>query len=416
MLHSGFRRQEVPSFTKENLAQVDRVASSPLFHGSEALSKLLRYLADRTLNSPADHLKEYQIATEVLGRPPDFDPQTDACVRVQVARLRSKLAEYYESVGGSDPVIIHLPKGGYALSFEQRPVDDPSGATAVSAKTSRRFILQPRVLAILCLVAVSSSLLTAVLISAFGKPNKHADLRSDATSPAMMIFWAPFLHDQDGPYIVYSNAAFVGSPMTGLRYFDPARDQQSAVSEHYTGVGEVMGAVRLGILFDQFGRQFRLKRSGLFTLDEAAHRNLIFLGSPTENPPLGKILSTHEFVFGMLPADPQHRSGVLSLHPRAGEQADFPSSPMWNGEDYAIIALAPGLDPSRRVLTLEGTSTLTTQAAAEFVCDPSQLADLVGKLGATSKDPLPTFEAVIRVRVEGDVPLESHLVALRKTQ
>jgi hypothetical protein len=89
---------------------------------------------------------------------------------------------------------------------------------------------------------------------------------------------------------------------------------------------------------------------------------------------------------------------------------------MWNGEDYAIIALAPGLDPSRRVLTLEGTSTLTTQAAAEFVCDPSQLADLVGKLGATSKDPLPTFEAVIRVRVEGDVPLESHLVALRKTQ
>ena len=53
----------------ECLGQLERLVSSPSLQGSEALCKLLQYLAHHTLNSPADHLKEYQIGTEVLGRP-----------------------------------------------------------------------------------------------------------------------------------------------------------------------------------------------------------------------------------------------------------------------------------------------------------------------------------------------------------
>ena len=52
----------------ECLGQLERLVSSPSLQGSEALCKLLQYLAHHTLNSPADHLKEYQIGTEVLGQ------------------------------------------------------------------------------------------------------------------------------------------------------------------------------------------------------------------------------------------------------------------------------------------------------------------------------------------------------------
>ena len=88
--------------SQETQAQVGRLLVSHALHGSESLCKLLRYLAHYALEHPGTSPKEYQIATEVFGRPGDFDPHQDSMVRVQVARLRSKLAEYYASEGAHD--------------------------------------------------------------------------------------------------------------------------------------------------------------------------------------------------------------------------------------------------------------------------------------------------------------------------
>src|SRR4029077_10073512 len=88
--------------------------------GSESLCKLLRYLAEHSLDHPGIALKEYQIATEVLGRPAGFDPQSDSTVRVQAGRLRVKLAEYYAHEGPDDPIVVEIPKGSYALTFHVR--------------------------------------------------------------------------------------------------------------------------------------------------------------------------------------------------------------------------------------------------------------------------------------------------------
>ena len=77
------------------LVEVEKLVNSHTLHGSESLCKLLRYLADHALKHPGVALKEYQIATEVFGRPADFDPHLDSLVRVQAGRLRTKLSEYY---------------------------------------------------------------------------------------------------------------------------------------------------------------------------------------------------------------------------------------------------------------------------------------------------------------------------------
>src|SRR6202011_5513477 len=102
------------------LGQIDRLVNSQVLHGSESLCKLLRYLGENALDRPGSSLKEYQIATEVFGRPPDFDPQHDSVIRVQVGRLRLKLAEYYSTEGADDSLIIEIPKGSYAVSFHPR--------------------------------------------------------------------------------------------------------------------------------------------------------------------------------------------------------------------------------------------------------------------------------------------------------
>ena len=102
------------------LRQVEKLASSSVLHGSESLRKLLRYLAHHAIEHPGTPLKEYQIATEEFGRPPDFDPAVDSMVRVQAGRLRAKLAEYYASEGAEDPIRVELAKGAYTLSFHHR--------------------------------------------------------------------------------------------------------------------------------------------------------------------------------------------------------------------------------------------------------------------------------------------------------
>src|SRR5579863_3193699 len=100
--------------------QIERLTKSHSLRSSESLCKLLRYLAEHALDHPGVALKEYQIATEVLGRSGGFDPQSDSTVRVQAGRLRLKLSEYYSHEGPNDPVLVELPKGSYALAFHVR--------------------------------------------------------------------------------------------------------------------------------------------------------------------------------------------------------------------------------------------------------------------------------------------------------
>src|ERR1700689_5106504 len=122
--------------------QIDNIIKSHSLRGSESLCKLLQYLAKQSLNHPGAPLKEYQIATEVYGRPADFDPQSDSTIRVQAGRLRLKLAEYYAGEGAGDTILVKIPKGSYHLIFEAKGLDSeplpqivPSRPTALVVET-----------------------------------------------------------------------------------------------------------------------------------------------------------------------------------------------------------------------------------------------------------------------------------------
>ncbi len=71
--------------------EIEKLTHSNVLHGSESLCKMLQYLGKQALDHPGTPVKEYQLATEVFGRPSDFDPQSDSTIRVQASRLRVKL-------------------------------------------------------------------------------------------------------------------------------------------------------------------------------------------------------------------------------------------------------------------------------------------------------------------------------------
>jgi len=98
-------------------AQLHSVLRSSGFKRNERLSRFLRFIVEHNLAGKDDELKEAVVAIEVFGRKPDYDPKLDSIVRTEASRLRAKLAEYYNSEGKTDNVIIELPKGGYVPAF-----------------------------------------------------------------------------------------------------------------------------------------------------------------------------------------------------------------------------------------------------------------------------------------------------------
>ena len=104
------------------LAQVQRIVQSKAFRTSEVHRNLLNYLAEKSLSGNADSLKEYTVGLDVFAKPDTYDPRQESTVRMHVARLRQKLAEYYRTEGVDDPIIVDLPKGGFKVTFEPRMV------------------------------------------------------------------------------------------------------------------------------------------------------------------------------------------------------------------------------------------------------------------------------------------------------
>ena len=101
--------------------QLSRILHSSLFTQADRLSRFLEYIVEASLSGRSDKLNQYLIGLEVFDRNETFDPAVDSSVRVEAGRLRAKLREYYTEIGQSDPILIELPKGSYAVRVQTMP-------------------------------------------------------------------------------------------------------------------------------------------------------------------------------------------------------------------------------------------------------------------------------------------------------
>jgi hypothetical protein len=405
----------------QSFQEIEKLTNSHSLRGSESLCRLLRYLAEHSLADPPSTVKEYQIATEVFGRSAHFDPQADSTVRVQAGRLRTKLAEYYATEGTEDQIAVELPKGSYSLIFNTRRSARPEAQTTSTSEGERKESESQHLSRWPWAVAVTalSLLLFAALLACaalWSGRNKTSIAAPVPPPPSIQIFWSRFASGGEDPWVIFSNAAFVGRPETGLRYYNGTRDSGDLVFDHYTGVGEVLAVHAIDGVFSSLHRPVRVKRGSLFTLDDVRSNNLIFLGSPSENLTLLDIPGTREFVFQRLTTGPRKNDlGILNRHPEPGQVEQFVASPGNAAltDDYAVIALLPGMDPTRSVLILAGTTTFGTEAAVEFVTRPDSLRSLLSRLGVQKTEQLRPFEALLHIKIARGVPVETELLAVR---
>jgi hypothetical protein len=264
-------------------------------------------------------------------------------------------------------------------------------------------------LVIACLTAIVALLRDRKSVQAYSNPESEASLR------VFRVFWSPFLKHAEGPLVIFSNGAFVGRPETGMRYFDAKRDSKDQIWDHYTGVGEVLAIHELDQVFSDLRQHIRIKRGSLFSLDDANNSDLIFVGSPSENLKLSELPTTREFIFQRLKSGSRKGDlAIVNVQARASEPRAFLASPSGTPltEDYAVIALMPGINPAHSIVVLAGTTTLGTQGAVEYVCQRNYLSTLLNQVSASFEGEVKPFEAVIRVKIGLGVPVGMELAAV----
>jgi adenylate cyclase len=105
-----------------------KILTSPQFVNAPNLRNFLRFIVEKTLAGEGTEIKGYTVATQVLGRKADFDPNLDPIVRIQAGRLRRALEQYYVVQGKSDAVVIDVPKGSYVPVFRSASRQEGAGA------------------------------------------------------------------------------------------------------------------------------------------------------------------------------------------------------------------------------------------------------------------------------------------------
>lgn len=404
---------QVPADLSIVREELDRILHSHVFRDRETLRHLLEYLVERTLDGTADSLKEYVVGVDVFGKPQGYDPQSDASVRVQIGRLRRKLAEYYQVEGASNPLMLQLPKRHFVISFEPRPIlegvaEQGAPPPAVYSQAASRWP------SLRWLHAAITILLAALVLFLIIRGSRPA---TPSVSADEALVWRPFLSPSRPVVMSLGTLLFYQYPGLMLRVPEldrltpaerqPRLDQLEKLLHApqplkpdliYTGVGQATAAFLLAREFDRLKVPLDLERSTVLSWDEIAKRNVIFVGSAKLNSQLREIPVTWAFrVDG---------NRILNLHPKSGEESSY-------GPDCSLISLFPGLHSQGEILVVESGSTTGVWAAAQYLSDPGYAKDMVGHLRQPDGTLPRHYQIVLKSQIAADVPLQIRYITHR---
>jgi hypothetical protein len=426
-------------------AQVERILHSETFRNSEVLRRLLRFLAEKSLAGEGDQLKEYTIGIDALGKPPSYDPRQDSVVRIQVGRLRQKLAEYYRKEGKDDPILIDLPKGRFKLIFEPRLVQaEPSPPQSEPLEIAVQRILESArgtawrkaALALAVMLAVALGWASYATLQVL-RANKAAAEFHALRSPELEALWKPLLSSNRPLIVSIAAPLFVGFQGAGL-YRDltlnnwedvqhspkvealrkALKNPQIVPRYSYTGIGEVAAAFQLGKLLAVSPINVAMARSSQLQWQQLADNNVIFIGPPR---------LYHEQLRG-LPFQLDillEEGGIRVLHPRPGEPARLddsypnilgtqtPSVPD-SGEVYAVITHTPGPLGSGDLISFCANHSPGTLGAVQGFTNPVLAKTLVEKLRKGDGELPRYYQLALKVTYKDLVPTNVSYVLHRE--
>ena len=426
---------------KALLSQVERILHSDEFRSSEVLRRLLRFLAEKSAAGEADQLKEYAVAIDGLGKSPSYDPRQNSAVRIQVGRLRQRLAEYYRTEGKADELIIDLPKGRFKLTCEQRCTTGEPSPSLAAVPTPPVVNLPERIsprtrYSSRLIIWVGLAMAIVMAIALYYR--SHMTARAGSSIPGwtseLQELWGPFVDSKQPLILAIEDPLFVElNSEPGIYYRDRSLNQWKDVvgspavaslraalknpdiqpSRYYTAYGEVGVSFLLGRLLGPREQNFSILKTSQLSWQQLADNNVLFVG--VEN------LFFDEQVHGM-PLEPQFvqlQSGIRNVHPRPGEPAlltdQYSTAPTEKGTAYALVTHVPGPLRNNDVESFTSSRSAGYVAAVQWFTDPALARVLVAKLSEAAGGRMPRYyQVILRVKFRDDVPTETSYVLSRE--
>ncbi len=407
-------------------AAIIEITASISFSKAPRLSQLLLYLASQTLSERATEVTEVELATAVFGRGKDFDPASDTIVRSHMLRLRQRLAQVNSKPKG---FLISLPKGQYVLSFEKLEQAKPSFGEALTLAevspplstealpSTATKIPSPRLLYVLlfALLLIAGTDLTYRLWT------RTPDI---AGSPLWDRLFAP---DRTTIFIAADSSLVLlhhyMQHEPSLAEYTSGRFRQEAEELYHSGVEPSglynrrytsMADLKMTRLLGEIAGAKHIRMRATFArdvnLDDLKQNNVILSGSKGANPWLELFEPQLNFLIENNPE--RHITVVTNRHPRTGEAPEYLSDLPPSPATYGVLAFIPGIEPSRNVLIVEGTSVAGTESIYDLLSNEEEL-NLLLKQFRTSDGKLMHFEMLLSSQYLNGSAAKFHVIASR---
>jgi len=284
-----------PSAEAETL--FSNLLESPAFKSAPVLSSVLQYLWQHK----GEFVSEYAVAVDALGRSANFDPKTDASIRVVIGRLRARLKEF--NATESYPLKLYIPVGTHEVqwSLDESAISPSSPVLTLPAPRGWFYAL----------IALAVTL--AVLSGLLFQQNRKLSVAKQQPDIVTPRFWKSFLAGGKPPVIVIPSLVHFRWPKQNLGVRDLSLTEftdwrKSAhvrelakmwgapeLSQGYLSLADTLAGVQFLDYFDSIGSHAQLTASGDFQSDTAGANNTIFIGSPYRIPYLSAELANTGF-------------------------------------------------------------------------------------------------------------------------
>lgn len=365
-----------------------KILVSHEFRASRRCQDFLRFVVENTLAGRAEILKERTIGIEAFGRPASYDPSEDATVRVKAGEVRKRLGLYYAGEGRADEIRIDLAPGGYVPEFSWGP---PAPAALEPAPAPGAPALRAKRLRWLALGGVAALVVTAA-----------GWLIWKSTPNTLDAFWSPSLAGTSPALICAAYVPVYAAPDTRREQTSNARDFV-LLNDQFVGGGDLVAASRLSGMLARMGRDYQVRIGSEVSFQDLKSTPAILIGySYTKWKEISRDMRY-----------------VIDLSKRPVMITDNGAPTNWflpglkqdrqTDEDYALVTRMVRSDNQAAMVELSGITQYGTEAAAELVTKPAQLADALR--GAPAGWEKKNLQLVLHVQVISGTPAATTVVA-----
>ncbi|MGD0942101.1 MAG: hypothetical protein ABR905_20600 [Terracidiphilus sp.] len=258
----------------------------------------------------------------------------------------------------------------------------------------------------------------------------HRSLSAWRNEPALHALWSGFLDSdrdtdvvtEDSSYLLLqsiSNQRFSLQDYLSQDYVsriqiqgssDDLRAALNLIASKNLGRAEDITLVQRIMALDPLGSKLHSYNARNYTPTLASTHNMIIIGGELSNPWAELVDNRMNFISDS--KDVNAKATVIrNRMPAAGEQQTY--SPFFSDKptvDYCSVAYLPNPNHNGRILVVEGTSWVASNAGVEFLLSEDQLSAFRKKIRATE---FPYFNVLLKTTRVSNISLDTTIEAYR---